>query len=1103
MEGAMQPTRAGETATLIPALTPEELAPHFPQLEILECLGRGGMGVVYKARQKSLNRLVALKLLAPERADDPQFAARFEKEAHALAALNHPNIVGVYDFGQVGGFYFLLMEFVDGVNLRQLLQTKRLTPKEALSIVPPVCDALQCAHDHGIVHRDIKPENLLIDKNGTVKIADFGIAKIVHSSHLAPRDEQCASPHDAATMPFGTPDYAAPEQAHGTADHRADIYSLGVVLYEMLTGERPKENITPPSKRVQVDIRIDEIVLKALEKTPELRFATAAEFRTQVEAMTAPAGESREPFAPITPNTVAAATVVAVFFGLVILGIPFVDMFRVQKDPAYIMVIVLALVASIFAGFSARSSLPDLKSPPWWFRPLGLVALVLAVPVIGFAVFFAMNLSQGFGNPATSEALLVPICFVGAVALPLAGVALWRAVRPGGSPRHGGHEISGLPRLSRLAVSGACWVPVTPVALVIASTVSYPQQDGSPSGFGWLQLVVLIPMLLIAVAGPFGTTILGWLAVVEISRSRGKVHGLRLAVFDALIYPLMALSAVIAGGSVLLIREITNEPTAGRLVVMLAVGAATVVNVVIVRAVMRAVRKEAAEAPPEHSATGNQVNLASLALIFALISTASGAFAALPSASAGAAIATTFFFAIVAIFMALPVRRLGAGMSAIIIAALGMLIWPLVAYTTRDITRHTPRHIAPRPQTGAYDSDKLSEPTAGRGGETSRFSRFGPVIERVITHPGDGTKNYFLDLDSGNFVQAPDDVRALLGGQRTSGVPDETIAKWATASGADFTIDETTPGVAAIFYGVFVSNQPFSFTTAESDAVWKKAGEEAVRREIPAATGTFMLFDPKEGPANAVLFETLQGSVGLLQILGTVQVGSPMGHTRNVKIRYKLLEQMGEAGEDNEPLARKGGDWTAAMHSLAAEIGKARGLADAKPDGLVAWGPEQNGMQSGLLISDRVVYGERLKTRLVFRNVSPETKELKLTLTKHAIELSARNTSGKTIPTTTPMLLGSNARFSITLKSGEQLEMEGWSIHFGGSTKQGAEPACHVDTVFGKAKVKFHLQNFPLPDTGEVEVTVAPTFHQLPKSGPSPSSTEPDAPDQSSKGTMR
>jgi len=287
MVGAMQPTQAGDQAVAIRALTPEEIAPHFPQLEILDCLGRGGMGVVYKARQKSLNRLVALKLLAPERADDPHFAARFEKEAHALAALNHPNIVGVYDFGQAGGFYFLLMEFVDGVNLRQLLQTKRLTPQEALSILPPVCEALQCAHDHGIVHRDIKPENLLIDKAGVVKIADFGIAKIVErTSEFVPSASGDPTLESRATFPLGTPDYAAPEQANGTADHRADIYSLGVVLYEMLTGERPKENITPPSKRVQVDIRIDEIVLRALEKTPALRFATAAEFRTQVEAAT-------------------------------------------------------------------------------------------------------------------------------------------------------------------------------------------------------------------------------------------------------------------------------------------------------------------------------------------------------------------------------------------------------------------------------------------------------------------------------------------------------------------------------------------------------------------------------------------------------------------------------------------------------------------------------------------------------------------------------------------------------------------------------------------------------------------------------------------------
>src|SRR6187551_3439885 len=178
MAEAMQPTAPGEVTIAAP-LTPAELAPHFPQLEILECLGRGGMGVVYKARQKSLNRLVALKLLAPERADDPQFAVRFEKEAQALAALNHPHIVAVHDFGQAGGFYFLLMEFVDGVNLRQAMRAGRFTPGQALAVVPPVCEALQFAHEHGIVHRDIKPENLLLDREGRVKIADFGIAKIM------------------------------------------------------------------------------------------------------------------------------------------------------------------------------------------------------------------------------------------------------------------------------------------------------------------------------------------------------------------------------------------------------------------------------------------------------------------------------------------------------------------------------------------------------------------------------------------------------------------------------------------------------------------------------------------------------------------------------------------------------------------------------------------------------------------------------------------------------------------------------------------------------------------------------------------------------------
>lgn len=298
-------------------LTPEELAPHFPQLEIIKCLGRGGMGVVYKARQKTLNRLVALKLLAPERSNDAKFAARFEKEAQALAALNHPHIVTIHDFGQAGGYFFLLMEYIDGVNLRQAMQAGRFTPEQALGIVPPVCEALQYAHEHGIVHRDIKPENLLLDKTGRMKIADFGIAKMIGAT--------AENGGESLSQPFGTPAYAAPEQRNDTShvDHRADIYSLGVILYELLTGELPKDKLEPPSKHVQIDVRLDEIVLRALETKPELRFATAAEFRTQLAGAVTPMPGKTEVGKPHTgsPRPQKRRGALGMVLGLLIAGI--------------------------------------------------------------------------------------------------------------------------------------------------------------------------------------------------------------------------------------------------------------------------------------------------------------------------------------------------------------------------------------------------------------------------------------------------------------------------------------------------------------------------------------------------------------------------------------------------------------------------------------------------------------------------------------------------------------------------------------------------------------------------------------------------------------
>jgi len=287
------------------------LAPHFPQLEILECLGRGGMGVVYKARQKSLNRMVALKILAPERVRDPQFAERFAREARALAALNHPNIVTIHDFGQAGGFYYLLMEFVDGVNLRQLLRTRKFSPEEALAIVPPLCEALQYAHNRGIVHRDIKPENLLLDKDGRVKIADFGLAKLVgavaESDTSDKPDLSDSAVSEITRAAAGTPGYMAPEQksAPQRVDSRADIYSLGVVFYEMLTGELPGRPLEPPSRKVQIDVRLDEIVLRALEQTPERRYQQASEMKTMVETVaTTPLSQNASALAPSAVGTV-------------------------------------------------------------------------------------------------------------------------------------------------------------------------------------------------------------------------------------------------------------------------------------------------------------------------------------------------------------------------------------------------------------------------------------------------------------------------------------------------------------------------------------------------------------------------------------------------------------------------------------------------------------------------------------------------------------------------------------------------------------------------------------------------------------------------------
>ena len=314
--------------------TASDLEPSFPQLEILELIGQGGMGAVYKARQKELDRIVALKILPTDIGKDGAFAERFSREAKALAKLNHPGIVTIHDFGKVelpsthgmaplprghaarkdnqmdnpstnvrrNPLYFFLMEYVDGVNIRQLLHDGRVSPREALAIVPQICDALQFAHDHGIVHRDIKPENILMDRRGNVKVADFGLAKIVArwESNADSKPDKNKPPTEKPSSLtvsgkiMGTPKYMSPEQikAPGEVDHRADIYALGVVLYQMLTGELPDKQWQPPSKKVSVDIRLDEIVLRALDRDPNLRYQSVSEFKTQIDTLSESTGDA-------------------------------------------------------------------------------------------------------------------------------------------------------------------------------------------------------------------------------------------------------------------------------------------------------------------------------------------------------------------------------------------------------------------------------------------------------------------------------------------------------------------------------------------------------------------------------------------------------------------------------------------------------------------------------------------------------------------------------------------------------------------------------------------------------------------------------------------
>ena len=264
-----------------------EMQALLPQYRFLTLIGRGGMGAVYQATQISLNRPVAIKVLpgGPMNDAEANFAARFRQESLTMAKLNHPGIVTVFESGEAGGLLYIVMEFVDGTDVARMIRSEgRLAPEFATTVLAQVCDALQYAHQRGVVHRDIKPANLLVTREGRVKIADFGLAK--HSDeamHALTRTD----------VALGTPDFLAPEAwtPGTTLDARADLYSLGVTLYQMLTGEVPRGLWKMPSVKMGLNPRFDAIIDKAMQPERQARYQSSMELRRDLEKIHAEPSE--------------------------------------------------------------------------------------------------------------------------------------------------------------------------------------------------------------------------------------------------------------------------------------------------------------------------------------------------------------------------------------------------------------------------------------------------------------------------------------------------------------------------------------------------------------------------------------------------------------------------------------------------------------------------------------------------------------------------------------------------------------------------------------------------------------------------------------------
>ncbi|MGD0899680.1 MAG: serine/threonine-protein kinase, partial [Thermoguttaceae bacterium] len=581
--GASAPGGGSRADSFVPP-TPAELAPFFPDLEILELVGRGGMGMVYKARQKHLDRLVALKILSPKIGRDPAFAERFAREARAMAMLSHPHIVAVHDFGRTeargeergargegasdsplplgeapasgypgvraaggeGGLFYFLMEFVDGVNLRLLLDAGKLAPQAALAIVPQICDALQYAHDKGVVHRDIKPENVLLDKEGQVKIADFGLAKLMGREA---RDFTLTG----AGQVMGTPQYMAPEQIEHPqeVDHRADIYSLGVVFYQMLTGELPIGRFAPPSKKVQIDVRLDEVVLHALEKEPELRYQHASEVKIDVETIITSAPPAAGGFAQ-SGDTAPRFSRVAVIASVLALTAVLLFVVRILiarmcsvTEPLVVSSIILLGAVVTLARFATTIlgcvGIMQIRHSAGRLRGLALALFgALLFPLVeldGLIEKCIYMLAVGGGQPSTFLVSVLTLILSITVDVLIVYWA-WRAVKrlaggqspvgelAGATPSSAApaaddaaieqarHQVRG-PAIGLLVTGIFNWVVALPITLIV-SYYTMASKQGGPGG-----VVLLAPILLVV----FSVLVL----VAALKMKRLQAYGLAIA----------------------------------------------------------------------------------------------------------------------------------------------------------------------------------------------------------------------------------------------------------------------------------------------------------------------------------------------------------------------------------------------------------------------------------------------------------------------------------------------------------------------------------------------------------------------------------------------